>query len=187
MSSGKVSQASRSRYQTPTSRKMSTRRPEWQFGTQGKRVPRLSSVLELTLESGTTGYPKGVMATIGRYYSRLAAQFTQMGIKPLRKDGSGDRWYICMPMVHSTAGSAVLICMLMPTTLCIGFVTGFVRWSFKLTCHRKRFSASRFWDEVRRSRSTMGTYVGEIARYLLALPPSPLDRQHCLRMMYGNG
>ena len=33
----------------------------------------------------------------------------------------------------------------------------------------------------------MATYVGEIARYLLALPPSPADRQHLLRMAYGNG
>lgn len=51
----------------------------------------------------------------------------------------------------------------------------------------KRFSASRFWNEVRSSRSTVATYVGEIARYLIALPPSPLDLQHSLRMMYGNG
>ena len=52
---------------------------------------------------------------------------------------------------------------------------------------RKKFSASRFWDEVRSSRATVGTYVGEIARYLLALPPSSLDRQHDLLVMYGNG
>ncbi|KIW81634.1 hypothetical protein Z517_04660 [Fonsecaea pedrosoi CBS 271.37] len=127
--------------------------------------------LALRYTSGTTGYPKGVMATIGRYYARLASQFTQMGIQPLREDGSGDRWYICIPMCHSTAGSAAIICMIMPTTLCIG----------------KKFSASRFWDEVRASRSTIATYVGEIARYLLAQPPSPLDREHNLRMVYGNG
>ena len=78
--------------------------------------------LALRYTSGTTGYPKGVMATTGRYYSRLAAQFTQMGIQPLRTDGSGDRWYICMPMCHSTASSAALICLLMPTILCIGLV-----------------------------------------------------------------
>ncbi|KIW88251.1 uncharacterized protein Z519_11362 [Cladophialophora bantiana CBS 173.52] len=128
--------------------------------------------LALRYTSGTTGYPKGVMATTGRYYARLASQFTQMGIQPLQAAGGlGDRWYICMPMCHATAGSAVIICMLMPTTLCIG----------------SKFSASRFWDEVRTSRSTVATYVGEIARYLLARPPTPLDRQHSLRMVYGNG
>ena len=127
--------------------------------------------LALRYTSGTTGYPKGVMARIGRYYSRVAAQFTEMGFRRLKQDGSGDRWYVCMPMCHATAGSGALVNLMVPTTLCIG----------------KKFSATRFWDEVRRSRATGAVYVGEIARYLLALPPSPLDLQHGLRMMYGNG
>ena len=50
-----------------------------------------------------------------------------------------------------------------------------------------RFSISQFWDDVRDSESTMIVYVGETARYLLAAPPSPLDKQHKLRLMYGNG
>ncbi|TKA75845.1 hypothetical protein B0A55_04388 [Friedmanniomyces simplex] len=125
----------------------------------------------LRYTSGTTGYPKAVMATTGRVYSRLAGQFSQMSIRPLKSAGTGDRWYICMPICHATAGSATLICMLMPVTLSIG----------------KKFSASRFWSEVRASRSTVFTYVGEITRYLLALPPSPLDHQHSLRVGYGNG
>ncbi|KAJ9610752.1 hypothetical protein H2200_005529 [Cladophialophora chaetospira] len=137
--------------------------------------------------SGTTGYPKGVMATVGRYYMRLGSQFTQMGIHPLQADGSGDRWYICMPMCHTTAGSAVVVCMIMPTTMCIGSVTKLYSHVSTLIFDSKKFSASRFWDEVRTSRSTMATYVGEIARYLLASPPSPMDRQHSLRMVYGNG
>lgn len=60
------------------------------------------------------------MAPTRRLYSRLASQFTEMGIRPLRPDGSGDRWYICMPICHATAGSVVMVCMLMPVTLCIG-------------------------------------------------------------------
>ena len=50
-----------------------------------------------------------------------------------------------------------------------------------------RFSISQFWDEVRDSESTMMVYVGETARYLLAAPPSLLDKQHKMRLMYGNG
>lgn len=54
-------------------------------------------------------------------------------------------------------------------------------------CIGKRFSTSKFWSEVRDSRATWITYVGETARYLLAAPPSPLDKEHNVRCMYGNG
>lgn len=54
-------------------------------------------------------------------------------------------------------------------------------------CIGKRFSTSKFWEEVRDSKATYITYVGETARYLLAAPPSPLDKAHNVRCMYGNG
>lgn len=54
-------------------------------------------------------------------------------------------------------------------------------------CIGKRFSTSKFWEEVRDSKATYITYVGETARYLLAAPPSPLDKAHTVRCMYGNG
>ncbi|CAG8894283.1 unnamed protein product [Penicillium salamii] len=46
---------------------------------------------------------------------------------------------------------------------------------------------SKFWDDIRDSESTLFVYVGETARYLLAPPPSPQDRNHKVRCMYGNG
>jgi hypothetical protein len=30
-------------------------------------------------------------------------------------------------------------------------------------------------------------YVGETARFLLSAPPSPLDKQHKVRLVFGNG
>jgi acyl-CoA synthetase (AMP-forming)/AMP-acid ligase II len=51
----------------------------------------------------------------------------------------------------------------------------------------KRFSVTKFWDDVRASESTLFVYVGEICRYLLAAPPSPSDRNHRIRLIYGNG
>ena len=54
-------------------------------------------------------------------------------------------------------------------------------------CIGKKFSTSKFWGEVRDSKATWITYVGETARYLLAAPPSPLDKDHHVRVMYGNG
>jgi acyl-coenzyme A synthetase/AMP-(fatty) acid ligase len=51
----------------------------------------------------------------------------------------------------------------------------------------KRFSASNFWADVRESQATLFVYVGEVCRYLLTVPPSPDDKKHSVRMMYGNG
>jgi len=82
-----------------------------------------------------------------------------------------DRWYDGMPFYHGTGGVQAMTMMMWGITLCIG----------------KKFSTSRFWSEVHDSRSTWITYVGETARYLLAAPPSPLDKDHNVRGMYGNG
>ena len=82
-----------------------------------------------------------------------------------------DRWYDCMPFYHGTGGVLAMTMMMTGTTLCIG----------------KKFSTSKFWGEVHDSRATWITYVGETARYLLAAPPGPLDKDHHVRGMYGNG
>ena len=51
----------------------------------------------------------------------------------------------------------------------------------------KGFSVRNFWPDVRDSESTFIVYVGETARYLLAAPQSPLDKEHKVRCMWGNG
>jgi acyl-CoA synthetase (AMP-forming)/AMP-acid ligase II len=74
-------------------------------------------------------------------------------------------------MYHGTGGTVAFGCMLGGTTLCIG----------------KKFSTSKFWDDVRDSRSTTMVYVGETARYLLSVPPSPRDKDNQIRLAFGNG
>lgn len=76
-----------------------------------------------------------------------------------------------MPLYHGTAFTTATSCLIGGLTLCIG----------------KKFSTSRFWDDVRDSDSTAFVYVGETARYLLAVPPSEKDKQHKVKMMFGNG
>ena len=51
----------------------------------------------------------------------------------------------------------------------------------------RKFSLSSFWSDVRDSEATFVIYVGETARYLLSAPPSPLDKQHKVRCIHGNG
>ncbi|KAF9950569.1 hypothetical protein BGZ72_007791 [Mortierella alpina] len=51
----------------------------------------------------------------------------------------------------------------------------------------RKFSTTSFWDECRANRVTVIQYIGEICRYLLNAPPSPLDKTHTIRMAHGNG
>lgn len=115
--------------------------------------------------SGTTGMPKAVPFNHDRGFDR---GFRGTSVHVTKDD---DRWYDCMPMYHGTGGIVAMTQMMQGITLCIG----------------KKFSTSKFWDEIRDSRATWFTYVGETARYLLSAPATPRDRDHCCRGMYGNG
>lgn len=129
-----------------------------------------TSALALRYTSGTTGFPKAVRAPITRPYQLTYGKFSSLGVRTLPAKNA-DRWYACVPLCHATAGSVAMGSILLGTTLCIG----------------RRFSVRSFWDEIRASQATMFVYVGEICRYLLAAPPSPLDREHRVRLIYGNG
>jgi fatty-acyl-CoA synthase len=52
---------------------------------------------------------------------------------------------------------------------------------------REQFSARGFLDDVRRYDATAMIYIGELCRYLLAIPETPRDREHRLRVAVGNG
>lgn len=82
-----------------------------------------------------------------------------------------DKVYHCMPYYHGTGGIVALTNIVSGVPIAIG----------------KRFSIQNFWKDVRDSESTWIVYVGETARYLLAAPPHPLDKQHKVRSMAGNG
>ncbi|KAH7122390.1 hypothetical protein B0J11DRAFT_531371 [Dendryphion nanum] len=123
--------------------------------------------LFLFYTSGTTGHPKACPFETQRA-SGLVGRIPSLGLKA---GPNGDRWYVCMPLYHGTGLTTAVSCMVSGVTLCIG----------------KKFSTSRFWTDMRDSRSTAFVYVGETARYLLANPPSENDRNHKARVMFGNG
>ena len=52
---------------------------------------------------------------------------------------------------------------------------------------RRRFSASQFWDDVRKFDASLFVYIGELCRYLLNAPRSANERNHRLRLAVGNG
>ncbi|SNX84288.1 probable FAT1 - Long-chain fatty acid transporter [Melanopsichium pennsylvanicum] len=125
-----------------------------------------SSTAALIYTSGTTGLPKAALCSHGR-------MGTGASVWPILNGFSTkDRIYTPMPLYHS---SALFLCIC--ASLCSGSTVIIGR----------KFSARKYWDEVRKYDATVVQYIGEIARYLLAVPPSPMDKQHKVRMAYGNG
>ncbi|EME48884.1 hypothetical protein DOTSEDRAFT_84402 [Dothistroma septosporum NZE10] len=115
--------------------------------------------------SGTTGYPKACAFHTGRALVLGEPRLRSTGLKP------GDVWYDCMPLYHGTGGTTAVGCMITGVTLAIG----------------RKFSVRNFWRDIHDSGANAFVYVGETARYLLAAAPSPLDKGHKVKSMYGNG
>lgn len=77
-----------------------------------------------------------------------------------------------MPLYHSAASV-------------LGFV---LSWNCGATVIlARKFSATHFWEDCRVNNATVIQYIGEICRYLLNQPPSPLDKKHSIRLAHGNG
>jgi fatty-acyl-CoA synthase len=116
--------------------------------------------------SGTTGLPKAARVSHMRF---LAAGDGMSAVAPL---GPEDVIYCVLPLYHGAGGMVVV-----SSALASGAAIVLAR----------RFSSSRFWQDVRRHRVTVFQYIGEICRYLVSQPPSAADRDHSLRIMIGAG
>lgn len=116
--------------------------------------------------SGTTGLPKAAIVVHSRYY-RIAA-FGYFAFR-MRSD---DIVYDCLPLYHS-AGNIIGVgqCLIHGLTVVV----------------KKKFSASRFWEDCMKYNCTVVQYIGEICRYLLSQPVRPAEKQHKVRLAVGNG
>ncbi|MBD9485310.1 long-chain-acyl-CoA synthetase [Pseudomonas sp. PDM14] len=117
--------------------------------------------------SGTTGLPKAVVFNHGRFMKGYGA----FGFAAVRL-GRADRMYVSLPFYH---GTAMVVCW------------GSVLAGQAALIMVRKFSASRFWDDVQRHRATAFGYVGELCRYLLDQPPRASDGDNPIRVMVGNG
>ncbi|EXJ54674.1 hypothetical protein A1O7_10015 [Cladophialophora yegresii CBS 114405] len=120
----------------------------------------------LIYTSGTTGLPKGVIMLRGRELNTARSVAEYLKLKP------GNRMYTCLPLYHGAAHG-----------LC---VTPSIFAGSAVVLSRK-FSHKTLWPEVRASKADILQYVGELCRYLINAPPSPLDKQHNIKMAWGNG
>jgi crotonobetaine/carnitine-CoA ligase len=113
--------------------------------------------------SGTTGPSKGVPLTNahGVHKAYEVNRVCQMS--------SDDVIYSPLPLFHSMALLRGVLAAVVSGGECV---------------LRDRFSASQYWDDVRRHGATIGHCVFTIPQILKKAPPSPRDRDHTLRCLY---
>jgi fatty-acyl-CoA synthase len=128
-------------------------------------VPDPSSTWALIFTSGTSAAPKAVICS----QRRLLVTGTRLGLA--LGLGADDLGYVCMPLFHS---NAVMVGW-MPSVV-YGCGVGLAR----------RFSASRWLDDVRRYGATYFNYTGKPLSYLVATAEQPDDADNPLRIAFGN-
>ena len=119
----------------------------------------------LVYTSGTTGNPKGVMVT-----HRMYAAAGQ-GFRHWTQATPDDRFFTCLPFYHaniqyySTMGA-----------LASGATLVIV----------DRFSASRFWSQVREAKATVVNFIGMMMPVLAKNEAQPDDADNTVRLFYGS-
>ena len=119
----------------------------------------------LLFTSGTSGAPKAVITSHSRFSFVGGAMNYIIHLEPT------DVTYIAMPLFHSNA----LFSGWAPTVI-----------AGAATALRPKFSASAFMDDVRSYGATYFNYVGRPLAYILATPESSEDKNHSLRLGFGN-
>jgi crotonobetaine/carnitine-CoA ligase len=118
----------------------------------------------LLFTSGTTGVSKACVLS-HRYLARQGQIHARhLGL------GAEDVLYTPFPLFHIDAATLTTV-----AALAVGATAALGR----------RFSASRFWDEVRRFDATVFNFMGATLTILWKRPPTPADRDHRVRMAWG--
>ncbi|MFT3816597.1 MAG: AMP-binding protein [Rubrivivax sp.] len=126
----------------------------------------------LMYTSGTTARPKACVLA-NRYFLRIAQWYIDFSDEPascIRFRRGQERLLNPLPVFHVSAGALSFTAMLL-TRGCL-IMPG-------------RFSASRWWPEVKQTRATILHYIGLVPAALMALPASPADRDHAVRWGLG--
>jgi crotonobetaine/carnitine-CoA ligase len=123
---------------------------------------RFNDLHSLLYTSGTTGPSKGNLST---HSHTVSCGLVLAEIYGYRAD---DVLYVCLPVFHGNAW----LCSVMPALIADA--------SFVMV---RRFSASGFWDDIRRFDVTQFNSLGAMTSFLWSQPPSPADRDHKVRQV----
>ena len=138
-----------------------------QFSTFIPYQPIMKDVAAYIFTSGTTGLPKAALVDHAKLVKgSFAGHFLCFNFN------KNDRLYMTLPLYHST-----------------GLILGWAA-SLRSGCPnviKSKFSASDFWNDVKKHNVNKFIYVGELCRYLMNLPPSEGDKDNPITQISGNG
>ena len=137
---------------------------------EASAVPPPASIDEddlavLLYTSGTTGNPKGCMAS--HYYFVNLADI-EARLFDLSEE---DHVFTAQPFYYMDPQWNTLMVMMRNATLAFA----------------EKFSTSKFWDEIRRYGITCFYCIGSMTSFLFNMPPSELDKAHKLKLVQTSG
>jgi carnitine-CoA ligase len=125
--------------------------------------PDTDHVVAIMYTSGTTGPPKGVMLSNAMYQAAGRTAALVADVRP------GDVVFLWEPLYHIAGVQAVTLCLQRGVSCALV----------------ERFSASTFWDQVRRYGATQIHYLGGVLGLLMKQPARTDDMENPARIAWG--
>lgn len=120
--------------------------------------------LQIIYTSGTTGPSKGVVLSHNAMYLYAKDTIEYLGLRP------DDILFSCLPLFHINIRFFTIVPALLLET------------SFAMV---ERFSATRFWDDIRKYNATVFCLLGAMTTFVLKQPPSEDDPNNPARLFWG--
>jgi len=122
--------------------------------------------MSIIYTSGTTGLSKGALGP-HKFCIVVAEQMLE-----LRQGGKDDIFFTFLPLYHFNAQALTTVTTLIAEAEMV---------------LSDKFSASRFWDEIRKYKATQFNYLGAVIPILAKQPERPDDIDNPVRIAFGAG
>ena len=125
-----------------------------------------SDAMNIIYTSGTTGLSKGALGP-HRFWVVVAQKMLEC-----REGGRDDIFFTFLPLYHFNAQ-------------CLTTMTAMIAEAEMVLSDK--FSASRFWEEIRKYKATQFNYLGAVIPILAKQTPKPDDLDNPVRIAFGAG